>query len=78
MMPKRRRSSDPWLEDGEAHAIREKEHRQWKVEADNMIGLLAENPDLPILKGAYESASPNEFLEGRSWVATGRPRSGRG
>ena len=27
-----------------------------------MIGLLAEYPDLPILKGAYEFADPTEFL----------------
>ena len=62
MLPKRRRATDPGLEEDEVEAVKARERQQWHKEAERVVELLKDNLDLPILRGAEESIDPEEFM----------------
>ena len=63
LVRRRRRSTDQELDEGAVEAVKERERRQWEVEAEKVVQMLEANDDLPIILGAAESKDPTEFLK---------------
>eukprot|EP00435_Cladocopium_sp_Y103_P051645 s1874_g16.t1 len=59
---RRRRATDPGLDEETVDAIKMREEQKWATEAQIVVDLLNENPDLPIVKGAAKSMRPDEYM----------------
>eukprot|EP00435_Cladocopium_sp_Y103_P034677 s3830_g9.t1 len=59
---RRRRATDPGLDEETVEVIKMREEQKWATEAQIVVDLLNQNPDLPIVKGAAEPMRPDEYM----------------